>query len=271
MTDHDATSSSATTQRVTVDRDGAVLLIGLNRPDKRNAADVAMLEQLAMAYGELDRDPELRVGVVFAHGDHFTGGLDLADVVPRIGPHGLSMVPEGGVHPWGMDGTSVRKPVVLAVQGTCLTLGVELALASDIVVAASDTVFAQLEVSRAILPFGGATTRFAAAAGWGNAMRWMLTGDRFDAAEAHRMGLVQEVVAPGEQFDRARALAGRIAAQAPLAVQATLANARLAVREGAAAAEAMLPRELVRLAQTEDARIGMQAFLARSEPEFVGR
>ena len=146
-----------TENRVTVDRDGHLLLIGLNRPDKRNAADVAMLEQLALAYGELDRDGSLRVGVVYAHGDHFTGGLDLADVAPRIGPEGLAMVPEGGVHPWGMDGTRVRKPVVLAVQGTCLTLGVELALAADITVAASDTVFAQLEVARAILPFGGAT------------------------------------------------------------------------------------------------------------------
>lgn len=266
-----ADPQSATPARVTIEREGHVLLIGLNRPEKRNAADVAMLEQLALAYGELDRDPELRVGLVFAHGDHFTGGLDLADVVPRIGPQGLAMVPEGGIHPWGMDGTRVRKPVVLAVQGTCLTLGIELALASDIVVAADDTVFAQLEVARAILPFGGATTRFAAAAGWGNAMRWMLTGDRFDAAEAHRMGLVQVVVPAGDQLARARELAGRIAAQAPLAVQATLANARLAVREGDAAAEAQLPRELVRLAQTEDARIGMQAFLSRTDPEFVGR
>ncbi len=257
--------------RVTLERDGHVLLIGLDRPEKRNAADAAMLQQLALAYGELDRDPELRVGVVFAHGDHFTAGLDLADIAPRIGPEGLSVVPEGGIHPWGMDGVRVRKPVVLAVQGTCLTLGIELALASDIVVAASDTVFAQLEVARAILPFGGATTRFARTAGWGNAMRWMLTGDRFDAAEAHRMGLVQEVVEPGEQLARARELAWLIAAQAPLAVQATLANARLAVREGEAAAEAALPRELVRLVQTEDSRIGMQAFLSRTEPQFVGR
>ena len=264
-------TDTETPVRITVERDGHVLLIGLDRADKRNAADVAMLEQLALAYGELDRDPDLRVGVVFAHGDHFTGGLDLADIVPRIGPEGLAMVPEGGIHPWGMDGTRLRKPVVLAVQGTCLTLGVELALASDIVVAASDTVFAQLEVARAILPFGGATTRFAAAAGWGNAMKWMLTGDRFDAAEAHRLGLVQEIVAPGEQLARARELAGRIATQAPLAVQATLANARLAVRDGEAAAEARLPGELVRLMQTEDARIGMEAFLTRTEPEFVGR
>ena len=257
--------------RVTVDRRGPLLLIGLNRPEKRNAADLAMLEQLALAYGELDRDPELRVGVVHAHGEHFTAGLDLGDLAPRIGPDGLRIVPEGGINPWGTEGAQVSKPVVLAVQGTCLTLGIELALASDVVIAADDTVFAQLEVARAILPFGGATTRFAARAGWGDAMRWMLTGDRFDAAEAHRMGLVQEVVPAGAQLDRALELAERIAAQAPLAVQATLANARLADREGHAAAEARLQGELVRLMRTDDARIGLEAFMTRTTPQFTGR
>lgn len=255
--------------RVTVERDGHVLLIGLNRPEKRNAADWRMLNELALAYEELDRDPELRVGLVFAHGDHFTAGLDLADVAPRIGADGLRL--EGGLHPWQVDGRSLSKPVVMVVQGTCLTLGIELALASDIVVAADSTTFSQLEVARGILPFGGATIRFPRAVGWGDAMRWMLTGDTFDAAEAHRIGLVQEVVPHGEQFARGFALARRIAAQAPLAVQATLANARLAVREGAAAAEVQLQPELVRLAASEDAAIGIRAFLTREQAEFVGR
>lgn len=258
-------------QRVLTERRGHVLLVGLNRPDKRNAADFAMLQQLALAYGELDRDPELRVGVVHAIGDHFTGGLDLADVAPRIGPDGIDLVPEGGLDPWRVSGAGVSKPVVLAVQGSCLTLGVELALASDIVVAADSTRFAQLEVSRGILPFGGATTRFPRVAGWQNAMRWMLTGEPFDATEAQRMGLVQEVVPHGRQLERALELAERIAAQAPLAVQATLANARLAVREGDAEAEARLQPELVRLAQSEDMQIGLEAFSTRNAPRFVGR
>ena len=258
-------------RRVTVERDGHVLLIGLDRPEKRNAADWRMLQQLSIAYGELDRDPQLRAGLVFAHGDHFTAGLDLADVSSHIGPAGLDLVPEGGIHPWGMDGRPVSKPVVLAVQGTCLTLGIELALASDIVVAADSTRFGQIEVRRGILPFGGATTRFAARVGWGDAMRWMLTGDTFDAAEAHRIGLVQEVVPHGEQYERGLALARAIAAQAPLAVQATLANARLAVREGPAAAEARLQPELVRLVASEDAAIGLRAFAERTTAEFVGR
>jgi enoyl-CoA hydratase/carnithine racemase len=102
-------------------------------------------------------------------------------------------------------------------------------------------------------------------------MRWMLTGDTLDAAEAHRIGLVQEVVSHGEQYERGLALARAVAAQAPLAVQATLANARLAVREGVAAAESRLQAELVRLMSSEDAAIGMRAFAERTTAEFTGR
>jgi enoyl-CoA hydratase/carnithine racemase len=125
-------------------------------------------------------------------------------------------------------------------------------------------------VSRGILPFGGATLRFPRAVGWGNAMRWILTGDMFDAAEALRIGLVQETVPDGTQFDRALELAERVAAQAPLAVQAALANARLAVRAGDAAAEAELQPALVRLASSDDARIGLEAFAARTTAQFTG-
>jgi enoyl-CoA hydratase/carnithine racemase len=257
--------------RISVERDGHVLLIGFNRPDKRNAADFRLLQELALAYGELERDPDLRVGLVFAHGEHFTGGLDLADVGPRIGPNGLDLVPEGGVNPWQVSGQRLSKPVVIAVQGTCLTLGIELILSADIAVAADSTVFGQIEVARGILPFGGATIRFPRAVGWGNAMRWILTGDTFDAAEAHRIGLVQEVVPHGEQYARGLELAQRVAAQAPLAVQAALANARLATRDGDAAAEATLQPELVRLAQSQDARIGMEAFMTRQPATFIGQ
>lgn len=267
----ETTDDPPTDARVVTERRGHVLLIGLNRPEKRNAADFAMLQQLALAYGELERDPELRVGLVHALGDHFSAGLDLADIGPRLGPDGVEFVPEGGIHPWQVDGRSLSKPVVIAVQGTCLTLGIELMLASDVVVAAASTRFGQLEVARGILPFGGATIRFPRAAGWGNAMRWMLTGDLFDAEEARRIGLVQEIVPDGEQLTRALELAGRIAAQAPLAVQATLANARTAVRDGDAAAESGLQPALARLAASADARIGMEAFLTRQPAEFTGR
>jgi enoyl-CoA hydratase len=257
--------------RVTIDRDGHILLIGLNRTDKRNAADLQLLQELSLAYGQLESDPDLRCGLVYAHGDHFTGGLDLADVGPRMTGAGLDIVPEGGINPWQVEGQSLTKPVVIAVQGICLTLGIELILASDIAVAAESTTFAQIEVARGILPFGGATIRLPRAVGWGNAMRWILTGDTFDAAEAFRIGLVQEVVPTGTQYQRALEIARRVSAQAPLAVQAALANAKLAIREGDAAAEARLQPELMRLVATEDSQIGMQAFLSRTEARFVGK
>ncbi|MEY3625011.1 MAG: hypothetical protein RL696_392, partial [Actinomycetota bacterium] len=112
--------------------------------------------------------------------------------------------------PWGMSTRQVSKPVVMAIQGTCFTLGVELALASEIIVASENARFAQLEVTRGILPFGGGTIRFPQAAGWSNAMRYLLTGDSFDATEAMRMNLVNEVVAAGQEFNRALELATRI-------------------------------------------------------------
>lgn len=244
-----------------------LLLIGLNRPEKRNAADLEMLHALALAYGELDKNPDLRAGVVFAYGDHFTAGLDLADLGPKMAAGGLNMVPDGGLDPWGISTKQVSKPVVMAIQGTCFTLGVELALNSEIVIAAENAVFAQLEVSRGILPFGGGTIRFPRTAGWSNAMRYLLTGESFDAMRAKEMGLVTELVPVGEELNRAIELANRIATQAPLAVQATLASARNQDPEQEAQ---MLMLRLGKLMQTKDVARGMQAFMTKTVAEFEG-
>jgi enoyl-CoA hydratase len=255
---------------IAIIKHGHVLEMRLNRPEKRNAATVDMLQQLALAYGELDRDPELRVGLVTAEGEHFTAGLDLADVGPRLGADGLAYVPEGGLDPWGVHTDRVRKPVVVAAKGTCYTLGIELILAADIAVAARGTTFAQLEVSRAILPFGGATLRFADRCGWGNAMRWMLTGEKFDDAEALRIGLVQSLHEADSVDAAALALAQSIARAAPLAVQATLVNARLAQSAGASEAAKKLQPELMRLMASNDAKRGFAAFLSRTQATFEG-
>ena len=115
--------------RVLVERQGHVLTIGLNRPEKRNAADLAMLHALAEAYTVLHTDASLRVGVLHAVGEHFTAGLDLADVAPAITSGSAELLPPGMIDPWGIVTEPVSKPVVVAVQGTCLTLGVELARA----------------------------------------------------------------------------------------------------------------------------------------------
>ena len=247
-----------------------LFLIGLNRPHKKNALTMEMLHALAGAYGTFERDDALRCAVVFAHGEHFTTGLDLAEVGPRVAG-GEPLVPEDGIDPWGIIGARRTKPVVCAAQGWCLTAGLELLLASDIRLAAPGTRFAQLEVKRGIMPFGGATFRLPRVAGWGNAMRYLLTGDELDAEEAYRIGLVQEVVAEDRLLARATALAERVAKQAPLAVRECLRSAWLAQAQGREAAVDAIHEQVQTLMQTEDAFEGMMSFVERREAQFKGR
>jgi enoyl-CoA hydratase/carnithine racemase len=164
-----------TDTKITTEQRGHLLLIGINRPAKLNAFDVEMLHQLGDAFGALESDDGLRCGVVFAHGENFTAGLDLGNVAPAI-MQGELVMGAGRIDPWGVHGKARTKPTVIAVHGRCLTLGIELILAQDVCVAASDTRCPD-RVKRGIFPFGGATFRLVHTAGWGNAMRWLLTGD----------------------------------------------------------------------------------------------
>ncbi len=257
---------------ITVERDGHVLLMGVNRPAKRNAFNLATIDALAGAYELLGTDDELRAGVLFAHGDHFSAGLDLAEVGPAVTAGGPEIL--GGGHrfdPFGVWGDQVPKPVVMAVNGIAFTLSIELALAADIVIAADDVRFSQLEIARGIVPFGGATFRAPAQLGWGNAMRFLLTAEEFGAAEALRIGLVQEVVSPGTHLQRATELAQLIARQAPLGVQATLASARAALSGGPAAARDCLAALLPGILGSQDAAEGLRSFVERREADFTGR
>ena len=257
---------------VTVEMGDHIALIGLNRVKKRNAFDLEMYRALAAAYGELHRNPDLRCGVLFAHGEHFTGGIDLAEWAALLRQGRFPDLPAGAIDPLGLDESNrLRKPVVMAVQGICLTIGIELLLATDIRVAAASARFAQIEIKRGIFPAGGATVRLMQEVGWGNAMRYLLTGDEFSAAEALRLGLVQEVVEPGKELARAVEIAQTVAAQAPLGVQATLASARLARTQGEVAALRRLLADLVPLMASEDAAEGLQSFIERRAAKFKGR
>jgi enoyl-CoA hydratase len=255
---------------ITLETRDHVLHIGLHRPDKRNAFNLAMLRGLAEALTRYEDDDGLRCALVFAHGEHFTAGLDLAEVGPAVAS-GAPLFPDGAVDPLGLHGRVRRKPLVMAAQGWCLTIGIELLLAADIRVCASDTRFGQIEIKRGIFPFGGATLRLPQVAGWGDAMRWLLTGDTFDAAEARRIGLVQEVVEPGRQVERAAALAATVARQAPLGVQASLRSARVALEQGPAAALATMMTEVQAIMRSEDAAEGLRSFVERREARFTGR
>jgi enoyl-CoA hydratase/carnithine racemase len=210
--------------------------------------------------------------VLFAHGDHFTAGLDLEQIAGRITSGQPAYDVGDAIDPWGLVGRPRSKPLVAAVHGWCLTLGIELLLAADIRIASASTRFSQMEVKRGIYPFGGATIRFPHEAGWGDAMRWLLTGDEFDAAEALRIGLVQEVVEPGTQIDRAVELATRIAGKAaPLGVRTTLLSARRAIADGPGAAAERLTRDVADLFTSEDAAEGVRSFVERRPARFQGR
>ena len=257
-------------ETVTTETRGHVFLMGLNRPKKMNSFTMQMLHELAQAYAAYQKDDQLWCAVLFAHGEHFTGGLDLSEVGPAVA-QGETLVPEGSVDPMDLMEPHRTKPVVCAVQGWCITIGVELLLAADIRLAARDTKFAQMEVKRGIMPFGGATIRFPQICGWGNAMRHLLTGDTFDADEAYRIGLIQEITEPGKQLDRAVEIATEVASQAPLAVQETMRSCRISIQEGPQAAIDRFYEQVRKLMQSEDALEGVQSFMQRRKAEFKGR
>ena len=266
---HNATSEG----HISTEVQGHVLLIGIDRPAKRNGFTPAMLRSLGEAYTRLDDDPALRVGVLHAHGAHFTAGLDLPSFAPLM-QRGESPVPEGWVDPVDLGDKRWRrrcKPMVVAVKGITYTLGIELMLAADIVVAASDCRFSQLEVKRGIMATGGATLRMAERSGLGNAMLHLLTGDEFDSAEALRLNFVQRVVPVGEELAEALRIAQTIAEQAPLAVVATRQSVLSAVEQGPLATMDGFEAIQSRLANSDDAKEGVWSFVEKRAAKFTGR
>jgi enoyl-CoA hydratase/carnithine racemase len=252
---------------------GSILVITINRPNKRNGFTPHMYAQLAQAYSLLDDTPALRVGVLCAAGEHFTAGLDLPSFAGLM-QRGEQAAAIGDVDPVNLGTAGFRrrqKPLVAAVKGITYTLGIELMLAADIVVAADNSRFSQLEVKRGIMATGGATLRMAERAGMGNALLHLLTGDEFDAAEALRLHFVQQVVPTGSELEVALKLAQTIAAQAPLAVVATRLSVLQAIEEGPLATMAAFDGIQQRLANSADAAEGVQSFIEKRRAQFTGR
>jgi enoyl-CoA hydratase len=262
------TEAAAQLGRVRQERHGHILKIVIDNPGKMNAFSPEMMEELSAAFTVLDREDDLWVGVLSAEGKHFTAGLDM----PKFfGPTAVRIDrPAGNIDPFGLE-NRCRKPVVTAIQGVCFTIGIEIMLAGDIVVAADDARLCQMESKRGIAPLGGAHFRYISRAGWGNAMYHLFLCDEFTASEAYRVGMVQEVVPAGQQVTRAMELAEIIAKNAPLGVQVTKEAGRKFIEAGEQAAIAVLPEIRGRVLGSGDAKEGIQSFVERRAAVFQGR
>ena len=247
--------------------DDGVALCRLQRPEARNALSPELMEALAAAVEGFDRDPEARCIVIAGSDEVFAAGADIGALAARP-------LYEAVLHPsadfWRRL-YETRTPMVAAVSGWALGGGCELALLCDLIVASETAEFGQPEITLGIIPGGGGTQRLARVVGKQRAMELVLTGRRFDAAEAQRMGLVNEVARKREWLDAALMLARRIAARPPIGARLAK-QAVLAAEETAMGAGLAQERRLYELAMaTEDRVEGMRAFLEKRAPEFRGR
>ena len=258
--------------KVTVERRGQIVLIGINRPYIHNRIDPETYAGLAQAYYQYEHDPSLRAAVLFGHGDNFSRGIDVdafqalvTSDRPRTGEHGT-------IDPLAKTGPTRSKPLVVVVHGDTWNMGHELQLAADIRVAAADTRFAQDENTHGRFPGGGATIRFVHEAGWGNAMRYMLTGDHWTAEQALRMGVVQEIAPTAEKaLETGIDIATKIAACAPLGIKTTLASAHLAIDATQAESLSKLSAQYGALYRTEDFKEGRRAEAEGRLPIYQGK
>ena len=249
--------------------DGPVATVTINRPEKRNALNATTRRALIAALHALEADDAVRVVILTGAGEQaFVAGADIAEFAARAPVDQYRVMSEPSVHD---AADRFPKPLIAAINGFCLGGGCELAMACDIRLAADTAKLGQPEVSLGLLPGGGATQRLPRLVGMGTAFKLLYTGELIGAHEAHRIGLVDEVVPSQQLMTRARALAAAIAAKSPVALrlikEAVRASARAPLDEGI-----RLERALFGLAfASADKREGIQAFLDKRNPEFTGR
>jgi len=250
--------------------DEGIALITINRPERLNAMDAEHYKALSNAWVSVRDDPAVRVAIVTGAGERsFTTGADIKSFLTA--PVGLSerwLTQRDQLLNRGLE---VWKPIISAVNGYCMGGGVTLMLATDIRIAASHATFNVAEVKRGVIPANGGTQRILDQLPYAVAMEMLLTGDGIDAVAAERWGLVNKVVPKEDLMTTAYAYARRIAANAPLAVQAAK---ELAVRSRDMDLATGLRFEAVinrMLASTEDAKEGPAAFAEKRVPNFKGK
>jgi enoyl-CoA hydratase len=262
--------SAATT--ITVERRGEIVLVGINRPQIQNRIDPPTRILLAQTFYKFEHDPSLRALVLFGHGPNFSRGIDVDAAQTGLQTGQRPSAGAQAIEPTGNSEPRRTKPVVIAVHGDTWNLGHELYLACDVRIAAANTNFGQDENTHGRFPGGGATVRFVREAGWGNAMRYMLTGDHWSAEESYRMGVTQQIAAtPEAALAAAVTTAQKIAACAPLGIRATLASSHQMIDPIEADALSKLGAQYAALYRTEDFIEGRRAEAEGRPPKYQGK
>ncbi len=248
---------------------GRVATLTINRPEKRNALDAPTRRAIIAALDELERDPAVRAVIVTGAGDKaFIAGADIAEFEGRAPVEQWRVMSEWSVY---QAADRFPKPIIAAINGYCLGGGCELAMACDIRIAADTAKLGQPEINLGIIPGGGGTQRLPRLVGLGNAFKLLYTGDLIEAAEALRIGLVDEVVPQAELMSRARELAEKIAAKSPVALslmkEAVRASVRTSLDDGCRQEITLFGLAF----SSEDKREGVAAFLEKRPPQFTGR
>lgn len=259
------TAGRPPTSKAHVERRGAVLVVTLDRPEVRNAIDTQTAWAVSDAMDELDRDPDLSVGIITGAGGTFCAGMDLkaflAGERPAVGSRGFA----------GLVEQPPGKPMIAAVEGGAVAGGFEIVLACDLVVAAENARFGLPEVRRGLVAAAGGLLRLPRRIPLAIAMQWSLTGELITAAEAARFGLVNSVVPAGTALGAALELAAAVAANGPLAVAATK-RILTESRDWPAAEEFERQRQIAGpVRASADAREGAAAFREKRAPQWTGR
>lgn len=256
---------SPETTELSVQRRERVLIITMNRPEKRNAMNGTMARALAAAVDELDGDPELSIGILTGAGGSFSAGMDLSGFLTGDFPE----VPGRGLG--GITLTPPATPLIAAIEGYALAGGLELALACDMIVASRDARFGLPETRRGLIAGSGGLLRLPQRIPPAVAMEFALTGETFDAPRAAALGLVNSLTEPGGALAGALELAARVSANGPMATRITKEIITQAPEWDARDRWAHQQRLLDEVFASHDAHEGAQAFVEKRTPNWMGR
>jgi enoyl-CoA hydratase len=252
---------------VLVERDGAVAVVLLNRPEQLNALSDELMDELVGTLEELDRDEAIRAIVLGGNERVFAAGADIGELAKASA---IDLYYQRRVERWDAI-RGLWTPLVAAVSGFCLGGGCELALSCDLIVASETAQFGQPETGLGIIPGAGGTQRLTRAVGKALAMDVILSGRRLSAREALAAGLVARIVAREAWLDEAKRVAREIAEKGPVATRLAKESVDRAYETTLAAGLEAERRALYLAFASEDAREGLTAFTEKRKPEFKGR